>query len=216
MAKWLKTFIAFLLLPFCFGAAEALWLLFSVSGRAEAFWVAAVSGAACWMVIYLMLPKPMWIYVFGHELTHALWAWAFGGRVKRFKVTSTGGHVILNKSNFIITLAPYFFPVYAAGVTLVFVAGHLIWDWHRYLICFHLLLGAAYSFHLTLTWHILKTSQSDITSQGYLFSTVVIFLGNSLVLLLGLPPLLDQRLLTVLGWWMTATGGVLRRLSDLV
>jgi len=83
-------------------------------------------------------------------------------------------------------------------------------------ILFHLLLGAAYSFHVTLTFHILKTSQSDITSQGYLFSAVVIFLGNALTLIVGLSPLLGERLLTTLGWWFSATGGVLRNLDRLI
>jgi hypothetical protein len=40
---------------------------------------------------------------------------------------------------------------------------------------------------VTLTFHVLQTQQSDITSQGYLFSAVVIFLGNVCVLLFGIP-----------------------------
>ena len=43
------------------------------------------------------------------------------------------------------------------------------------------------SLSVTLTWHILKGSQSDITEQGYLFSAVGIFLGNVSILLLGIP-----------------------------
>jgi hypothetical protein len=102
-------------------------------------------------------------------------------------------------------------------VVLLFLAGHLIWGWSRWTPGFHLLLGAAYAFHLTLTWEILQTRQSDITGQGYLFSGVVIFLGNALVLLLGIPLLTGQgRLLTVLGWWMEATGALLKRLSALL
>jgi hypothetical protein len=78
-------------------------------------------------------------------------------------------------------------------------------------------LGAAYAFHLTLTWHILKTEQSDITSQGYLFSGVIIFLGNIGVLLLGVP-LLAARVdvLTSLGWWLECTGQVLQRLGKVL
>ena len=38
----------------------------------------------------------MWIYVVGHELTHAVWVWLFGGSVKKFKATSNGGHVIVD------------------------------------------------------------------------------------------------------------------------
>src|SRR5471030_2863058 len=129
----------------------------------------------------------MWIYVFGHELTHALWTWLFGGRVKKMKVTSKGGHVVISKTNFVIALAPYFFPLYAVIMILAFAIGHLIWDWKNYFVFFHLLIGAAYAFHLTLTFHVLQTRQTDITSQGYLFSAVVIFLGNVCVLLFGIP-----------------------------
>ena len=78
----------------------------------------------------------MWIYVLGHELTHALWTWLFGGKVKKMKVSSSGGHVVISKTNFFIALAPYFFPLYAVIVVAVFATGHLIWDWKSYLVFF--------------------------------------------------------------------------------
>jgi hypothetical protein len=216
MPKWVKTIIAVLLLPACVGAAQALWLVLKANGNTDTVWVAMAAGAACWLVIYLMLPKPMWIYVFGHELTHALWAWLCGGGVKKFKVTSSGGHVVVTKTNFLIALAPYFFPIYVVLVVAVFALGHLLWNWHAYLVWFHLCLGAAYAFHLTLTWHILQTRQTDITSQGWLFSAVVIFLGNIAVLLLGLPLLTRQPELTrAVGWWLKCTGDVWTRLGTL-
>jgi hypothetical protein len=215
--KWCKTIIAILLLPVCLGACRALWLVLRHSGGdATTTWVGILGGAACWVVIYLLLPKPMWVYVLGHEFTHVLWTWLFGGKVKKFKATSKGGHVVVTKNNFLISLAPYFFPVYAAIVVAVFLIGHLIWNWTPYLVWFHLLLGAAYAFHVTLTWHILKTEQSDITQHGYLFSIVIIFLGNITVLLLGVP-LLSSRVgvFTALKWWMISTGGVLQRLGQM-
>jgi len=102
----------------------------------------------------------------------------------------------------VIALAPYFFPLYAVLVVAVFMAGGLIWNWRAYQVWFHLLLGAAYAFHVTLTWHILKVQQSDVTDQGYLFSAVVIFLGNITVLLLGVPLLTGTvRVAEALGWW---------------
>ena len=116
MPKWFKFIVALLLLPLCFGAAAALVRVLRATGGADHFWVSFLGGAACWMVVFLMLPRPMLVYVFGHELTHALWTWVFGGRVKRFKATSKGGHVVVTKSNFLIVLAPYFFPVYVALV----------------------------------------------------------------------------------------------------
>jgi hypothetical protein len=215
--KWIKFILALLLLPVCAGAAKALWLVLRACGNADTTWIPLLAGAACWLVIFALLPKPMWIYVCGHELTHVLWAWVFGGKVKRMKVTSNGGHVVISKTNFLIVLAPYFFPLYAVIVVGVFACGHLIWNWHSYLAFFHLFVGAAYAFHVTLTFHTLQTRQTDITSQGYLFSAVVIFLGNAGVLLFGVP-LLTERAgwLDAARWWMASTGQVLRWLHGAV
>jgi len=213
--KWIKFVIAIFLLPVCAGAAKALWLVLRSSYGADTVWIPFLAGAACWLVIFELLPKPMWIYVFGHELTHVLWTWLFGGRVKKFKAASDGGHVVISRTNFIIALAPYFFPLYAAMVVAVFAVGHLIWDWRSYLVWFHLLVGAAYAFHVTLTWHVLKTRQTDITSQGYLFSAVIIFLGNVSVLLFGVPLLTAKvGLLNALGWWLESTGQIFNRLAQ--
>ena len=215
MPKWIKFFIAILLLPVCAGAARALWLVIERCGSADTTWVPFLAGAACWGAIFFMLPKPMWIYVLGHEVTHALWAWLFGGEVKKMKVTSSGGHVVISKTNFVIALAPYFFPLYVVLVLGVFVLGHFIWNWP--LVWFHLLVGAAYAFHVTLTIHVLQTQQSDITSQGYLFSAVVIFLGHVCVLLFGIP-LLTARidLLNSLGWWFESTGMIFHWLQRVI
>jgi hypothetical protein len=215
--KWIKFIVAFLLLPVCAGAAMSLWNALCADGGVDEVWVPLLAGAACWLVFFLLLPKPMWIYVFGHELTHALWAWLFGGRLKNLKVSSGGGHVVVSKSNFLIVLAPYFFPLYVALVVAVFSMGRLIWDWRSFRVWFHLLIGAAYAFHVTLTWHVLKTRQSDITSQGWLFSAVIIFLGNVCVLLLGVPLLtMKVGLLDELGWWLAGTGQVLLWLQNLL
>jgi hypothetical protein len=211
--KWIKFIIAVLLLPVCAGAARALWLVLRGGYGADTVWIPLLAGAACWVVIFFLLPKPMWIYVFGHELTHALWTWLFGGQVKKMKVTSSGGHVVISKTNFVIALAPYFFPVYTAIVIGVFALGNLIWNWRDYLVLFHLFVGAAYAFHVTLTFHTLQTRQSDITSQGWLFSAVMIFLGNVCVLLFGIPLLtaksgLLTEWLKILGLWSKGTGDI--------
>jgi hypothetical protein len=215
--KWCKFIVGILLLPVCAGAVSALGEVIKASGQADTTWVALGSGAACWLVIYLLLPKPMWIYVLGHEFTHALWTWLFGGKVKKLKASARGGHVIVTKNNFLIALAPYFFPLYAVLVVAVFLTGHLIWNWQAHCVWFHLLLGAAYAFHLTLTWHILKSSQSDISDQGYLFSGVIIFLGNITLLIAAIPMVAGQiSVLTALGWWVQATGQIVARIGKLL
>ena len=214
MSKWVKFFIALLLLPVCGGAAHALWLVIRASTGADLVWVPFLGGVACWLVVFWLLPKPMWIYVFGHELTHAVWTWLFGGDVKKFKVTSAGGHVVISQSNFFIVLAPYFFPLYAVILILVFAAGNFIWNWHAGLAVFYLLLGAAYAFHVTLTVYVLQSQQTDITSQGWVFSAVIIFLGNVVILLFGIP-LLTGRVgwLRAGRWWMDGTLDEVSRLA---
>jgi hypothetical protein len=143
-----------------------------------------------------------------------LWTWLLGGRVKKFKASAKGGHVVITKSNFVIALAPYFFPLYAVLIVAVFCLGHWLWNWRYYLVWFHLLLGAAYAFHVTLNWHILQQSQTDISDQGYLFSTVIIFLGNVTVLLVGIPMLASKvEVLAALGWWLECTTEACRQIT---
>jgi len=102
-------------------------------------------------------------------------------------------------------------------VVAVFLAGHALWNWRHYVVWFHLLLGAAYAFHVTLNWHILKHSQTDISDQGYLFSTVIIFLGNVALLLVGIPLLVSKvGILTALGWWLECTSETVRRLGRIL
>jgi hypothetical protein len=207
-------FIGILLLPVCVGTAQALWHVLTQAGGADRVWLPMLAGAAGWIVIFLLMPKPMWVYVFGHELTHAVWTWIFGGSVKKFKAGSDGGHVVATKSNFLIVLAPYFFPLYAVLLVLVFLGFDLVGAWRvAYVPWFHVLLGAAYAFHLTLTWHILKTRQTDITSQGYIFSAAVIFLGNAMVLIISVPLLVRHGgLLESLKFWLQCNLAVLQRL----
>jgi len=207
-----KRIAAVLLLPVCLGTAKTLIIVANTVGDADTFWVAALSGAACWVVVYFTLPKPMLIYVLGHELTHVIWTWAFGGKVRSFKATASGGFVVVTRNNFLIALASYFFPLYVVIVIAAFALGHWLCGWKQHLVWFHLLVGAAYAFHVTLTSYILGIRQSDITQQGYLFSAVVIWLGNVLVLLIGLPLLTSKvDLLTTFEWIWQSTVEVLEQ-----
>jgi hypothetical protein len=191
-AKWPKFIAGILLIPLCVATARTAFRIIRATTIADFFWIPFLAGAACWLTIYIFLPKPLWLYVCGHELTHALWAKLFGAKVKSIKITARGGFVTLTKTNFLISLAPYFFPFYAVSILITFNVGVLIWDLRPWFPVLYLLLGAAYCFHLTLTGHALSTKQTDISEQGYLFSAVVIWLGNVGVLIFCLCPLTDK------------------------
>lgn len=135
-------------------------------------------GAGAWTLVFLLLPRPMWVYVFGHELTHALWAWVFGGRIFEMKVSSEGGAIRTDKTNFLIVLAPYFFPVYVFIVLVAWFLSGLFVDLDPYLPGLFFLLGAAYGFHICFTLMMIPMVQSDITSQGWMFSLATIYLLN--------------------------------------
>jgi hypothetical protein len=165
----------------------ALWQVIIQSGSIETIWITTLAGAVSWIIIFIFIPEPRWMYVLGHELTHALWSFPFGGKLKKIKVSSRGGHVAITKSNFLVSLAPYFFPSYVVLIVIIFSIGNFFWNWTPYVSYFYFLIGIAYSFHITLTLKILKIRQPDIIGEGYIFSAVIIFLGNIIVLLIGIP-----------------------------
>ena len=209
LVRWL---FALALFPPCVGISWAVVDLVSASGAALHFWVPFLAGGVCWMVVYLSLPKPMWVYVVGHELTHALWALLFGARVRKIKVSSKGGHVVVTKSNSLIVLAPYFFPLYAVLWTLLFSVLGIWLDTRPAMPGFHLGLGIAYAFHLSLTVQVLRTDQPDLRGEGWFFSLMLIWFAHSLLLLLAIPMLTDRvRLGTAFGWALDRTVRVVAR-----
>jgi hypothetical protein len=137
-----------------------------------------IAGGLLYLTMHLLFKKPILTYVVGHELTHALFALLFGGSVRSIHASGRGGRVTVSKSNFIITLAPYFFPLYT------FVALALYWiariaDAHETVADILIFLsGSTFAFHLVLTFMFLRTDQADIKEQGELFSYPLIYLFN--------------------------------------
>jgi hypothetical protein len=195
----------------------ALWQVIILSGSANMIWLATLSGGAFFILIYIFLPEPKWLYVLGHELTHALWSFPFGGKLKKIKISSKGGHVSITKSNFLVSLAPYFFPLYVVLVVIIFFIGNFFWNLTPYLFIFYFLIGFAYAFHLTLTFRILKIKQPDIVGEGYIFSTVIIFLGNVFVLLIGIPLLTNKiDISTSINLWLNYSLNVYHYISQII
>ena len=165
------------LVPFCIGYA---WELSSAAVTVAweplvPYWF--VGGFLGYLVVHFLFRKPILAYVVGHELTHALFALLFGGSVRSFKASERGGQVEITKSNFIITLAPYFFPLYTV-LALIAVRIARAADapsWEPWLV---LLAGATFAFHIVLTFLFLRTDQNDIAEHGAFFSYPLIFLFN--------------------------------------
>lgn len=186
MFKFLKMLIGIALLPACWAVSAAVYALYQTAQDSAALdglaaWSLPI-GFALWVALFFLLPRPFRTYVLGHELTHALWALMMGGRVGRMKVGKSGGHVELTKTNFVITLAPYFFPFYTF---LVIGAYYLAGIWLEVEPCKAWWLGAVgftWAFHVTFTLSMLAEHQPDIHEHGRIFSYTVIYLMNVLVI----------------------------------
>jgi len=181
--RWVKFVVALFLLPLCAILTQTFFTVFAratVAHRlwaAEEFWFFSL-GAILWLIAFFGLPRPMVVYVFGHELTHALWVLLMGGRVSRFRVGRDGGHIVTDRNNFWIALAPYFFPLYSLIVIATYGILGLFVDVQPYGRLLYALIGVTWAFHFTFTCWMIPKKQTDLTDHGTFFSLVVIFLMN--------------------------------------
>lgn len=193
--RTVKLLLAVLLLPACVGLTVTAWhvgrsLLVATPTLTSPAGLAFVAGYMLWLVAFAVLPKPVRTYVLGHELTHAFWALVMGARVGGLRVGKAGGQVRTSKTNWFITLAPYFFPFYAVLFIVLFFLAHAVWGLDRYMPVLFFLVGLGWSFHVTFTlMMLLEVDQPDVKSQGVLFSVVVIYLMNLLTIALTIVPL---------------------------
>ena len=185
--RWVKFVFAIFLLPACAILSQTFFTAFAratVTQRlwaGEEFWFFSL-GAVLWLIAFVGLPRPIVIYVFGHELTHALWVLLLGGRVSRFRVGRDGGHVVTDRNNFWIALAPYFFPLYSILAIATYGVLSLFLDTQPYGRLLYAVIGATWAFHFTFTCWMIPKNQTDLSDQGTFFSLVVIYLMNLILL----------------------------------
>jgi hypothetical protein len=195
MIKFLKMLLGMVLLPACWAISVATYKLYQLSGDAglpDGFGAWALpAGFVIWVVLYFLLPRPTRTYVLGHELTHAMWGLMMGGRVGKIKIGKTGGHVELSRTNFLITLAPYFFPFYTFLVIGAYYLAGIWLEVEPYRAWWLAAVGFSWAFHITFTLHMLSEHQPDVREHGRIFSYVLIYLMNVLVI----------------GVWMVLVGG---------
>ncbi len=182
MANFLRLLLGFALLPMCWGFIRSLVdAILRVSGAENAFSVESISllgGIAAFGLCWATISHPIRTYVFGHELTHALWGLLFGARPSDVRVSESGGSVQLTKSNFLITLAPYFFPFYTFLVIVVALVTYAFLRPLPFLPLWMFLIGFTWSFHILFTLQTLTQRQPDVKLYGRIFSWTFILIAN--------------------------------------
>jgi hypothetical protein len=184
MLKGLKFAAGLLLLPACVAVSRCVWDLLVLDVRAQGegsirTW-ALPAGFLLWTALFFCFSRPFRTYVLGHELTHALWGLCLGARVSRMKVSRGGGWVELSKTNVLISLAPYFFPLYTVLVIQLYAVLGRFFEVQRWEGWWLGAVGFTWAFHLTFTGQMLASHQPDIQEHGRLFSGTVIYLFNLL------------------------------------
>ncbi len=185
--RWVKFVIALLFLPFAAILTQTFFTVFTRATVTQQFWAGEEFwffslGVVLWLIAFFGLPRPLTAYVFGHELTHAIWVWLMGGRVSQFKVGRSGGHIVTDRNNFWISLAPYFFPIYSILALALYGGLSFFFPVQPYGKLLYAIIGITWAFHATFTLWMIPKSQTDLTHNGTFFSLVLIYVMNLLLL----------------------------------
>lgn len=150
----------------------------------DAVWFSLMGFAACMIVMFSHTMDVVWafVYVVGHELTHAAAVVCSFGRVAHFSVKPSGGFVETSKNNLFIALTPYFVPIWAlVWMGLLWVVRLFVdFSWYE-----ALLYGGAgfwWAFHLYWSAWIIPREQPDLEENGMFFSLMIVYIMNLMVI----------------------------------
>lgn len=183
--------IGLLLLPF---AWVTMWTFFSRLNHAaihqdfwktSEFWYFMIGCIllTTWLLSGFFRNFFLYLYVLGHEVTHAIFVICHLGKVTNIHISTSGGYITTTKTNMLIALSPYFVPFYSIWVVLAHLGlrhfGFIsdVWD-----PAFYALIGATWMFHMIWTVWMLPKDQPDLKENGRFLSLVVILLANLFVL----------------------------------
>lgn len=174
--KWPVAVVAVVLLPmtlWAFGGStielvKTPWALLPLSGGLTIY-------LALWWGYFRDRKIGSFLATLEHELTHALFALLTLHPVTGLKATwKHGGHLTFKgKGNWLITVAPYFFPL--PCMLLLGTLGLFPENLQNY---FYALIGMGLGYHFTSTFRETHSGQSDLKQVGWLFSLMFLPFAN--------------------------------------
>lgn len=146
--------------------------------------ISFVLGIAVYAGIHYRFYNFSRMYVFAHEMTHALAAVLCGIHIKDVHIGKESGYVKMSRTNTFVVLAPYFVPAYVIVCALIYAGLSLFVDMNPYRQVVLFAIGFFMAFHFIQTFHTLwEADQPDLKlAGGKFFSCVSIVLANMLVL----------------------------------
>ncbi len=178
--KWPVAVLAVFILP------GSLWAMVEAAGKAAAmpamavpFLAGAILYGVLWWGTRRHMPFGSFFSTLAHELTHVLFALLTWHRVRGLRAGwRQGGHVtVVGRGNWLITIAPYFFPTVCIlpGVAMALVP-------LDYLPWINALMGIALAWHVTSLWSQAHAGQSDLAQVGWPFAAMFLPASNALAL----------------------------------
>ncbi|MGH7494791.1 MAG: hypothetical protein ACREOO_20660 [bacterium] len=187
MRPFFKFVFLVLLIPVIYAFVMAAWSFLVY--HAELFWENWVTyGFIFYILLYVLLlrPRVTFLEIFEHELAHTVAALLFFRSVKLFAVFPEGGvmrHQGGSSSlvNTIITLAPYFLPVFALPMLLVkpFMTSPM-----NQVVDFF--IGLFLAFHYASLFVEFSPRQSDIVKTELVVALFVVIFFNAIFTVLAL------------------------------
>jgi hypothetical protein len=180
LLAWLKWPAAALSLSLLPGAATAMFgLLARIAAQPRPmlmFLIGFVAYMVLWWQVFCRSRFSL-VLSLEHELTHAQFALLTFHRVTNMRVTAfRGGRMqFVGRGNWIIMVAPYFFPtVSLAMIAVLFLLPSSV------LPLGDALVGASFAYHLTSTLRETRSGQTDIQQAGRLFCFLFLPAANVL------------------------------------
>ncbi len=161
LALWIAAFFPALAIEWW----ESLITALAASERLAYFFLGLVAYGGLWWTV-LRKTSLTWLSTLEHEFTHCLFAWATGNRVTGFKATFRGGgHMTYRGTpNWLIQVAPYFFPTVTIGLLVgLYLSDLALEGWMLSA------LGASVAYHATSTWTDIHPGQTDFHDAGRVF-----------------------------------------------
>lgn len=134
-----------------------------------------LGGALAYLLIHFFLRKPERLYLWGHEFSHLVLAKIFFRKIHQFHISSKdGGKVVLDRTNVMIDLAPYIFPLYSVGIGITALLFRHASPWvpDIYLA----LASFLFTMHILFSTEGFLTGQPDLRRSGRVFSAAVVLL----------------------------------------
>ena len=179
LLEWLKWPAALIALLLLLPALLATWDLLRSILETPAPLLPFLAGFFAYLLLWwAWLRRPIFGSFFStmeHELTHALFAWLTFHRVTGLRASwRRGGHMtFVGRGNWLITIAPYFFPTVCL---LVLILSLLLPAALRGVS--DLLMGSALAYHVTSTMRETHAGQTDLARAGWLFSAMFLPAAN--------------------------------------